>query len=564
MDTNLPGIIVTGASGFIGRHFLEAVAGKFRLFCLARRSQKEAGIPRDDNIRWTQVDIAKWDTLREVVQCVKTNGGADFVLHLAGYYDFSNADNPEYERTNVNGTRNVLKLAKQIGTRRFIFASSLAACTFPRDGGVVNEESAPDATFPYASSKRLGEEMMQEYSEWFPCTTVRLAAIYSDWCEYPPVYVFLGTWLSGRWNSRILGGRGMSAVTYLHIQDLIRFFLKIIDQTDRLPRMCTLVASPNGFTTHHELFKTATRYFYGRDIRPIRMPKVLATPGMVLRHAIGKLFGRPPFERLWMVAYIDKKLNVDASGTHADLGWQPTARHGILRRLLFLMENMKNHPDGWHLRNEAVLRRVTERPNLTIYELLIESREALIDEMLKFILAPANAGRLNRYQRMDKDLLKWYVTLVYQLVATVVRTRDRTLMRNYAEVIAYRRFVEGFEVREVCDFLMSIGDMMREALEPRSELRDMPQRVYDHITMTFQLAVDEIEDSYEFLAAQTPEYLQRLREVPLPTHSGDLERIVHQLEDICQDMFEDRLSTEARKLRGAPLSRSDTPHYHDL
>ncbi|MBC8431826.1 MAG: hypothetical protein H8D96_07880 [Desulfobacterales bacterium] len=45
MNNGAPGILVTGASGFIGRHFVAAVNGKFRLFCLARRSQKEVGIP---------------------------------------------------------------------------------------------------------------------------------------------------------------------------------------------------------------------------------------------------------------------------------------------------------------------------------------------------------------------------------------------------------------------------------------------------------------------------------------------------------------------------------------
>ncbi|MGD9900353.1 MAG: NAD-dependent epimerase/dehydratase family protein, partial [Calditrichaceae bacterium] len=153
MDTKLPGIVVTGASGFVGRHFLEAAAGKYRLFCLARRSQREAGIPSYENLRWSQVDIADWDGLRDVVRCIKSHGGADYVLHLAGYYDFSNRDNPEYERTNVTGTRHILKLAKLLGVRRFIFASSLAACEFPLPGNSVNEETPPSARFPYAWSK---------------------------------------------------------------------------------------------------------------------------------------------------------------------------------------------------------------------------------------------------------------------------------------------------------------------------------------------------------------------------------------------------------------------------
>ena len=35
----------------------------------------------------------------------------------------------------------------------------------------------------------------------------------ANWCEYAPLYVFLSTWLSKKWNARILGGRGASAIT---------------------------------------------------------------------------------------------------------------------------------------------------------------------------------------------------------------------------------------------------------------------------------------------------------------------------------------------------------------
>ena len=45
MDEKLPGMVVTGASGFVGRHFLASAGGRYRLFCLARRSRQEAAIP---------------------------------------------------------------------------------------------------------------------------------------------------------------------------------------------------------------------------------------------------------------------------------------------------------------------------------------------------------------------------------------------------------------------------------------------------------------------------------------------------------------------------------------
>ena len=105
MNNRLPGILVTGASGFIGRHFVIAVSGKFRIFCIARRSQKEAGVPENGHTHWLQADITQWKNLLRVFEYVQEHGGTDYVLHLAGYYDFTLNENPAYEETNVTGTR---------------------------------------------------------------------------------------------------------------------------------------------------------------------------------------------------------------------------------------------------------------------------------------------------------------------------------------------------------------------------------------------------------------------------------------------------------------------------
>ena len=112
MNDGLPSILVTGASGFIGKHFVIAACNKFRLFCIARRSQKEAGIPQNDNIHWLQADITKWQNLLSAAQYIRNHGGADYVLHLAGYYDFTMEENPVYEQTNVIGTHHLLNMSK--------------------------------------------------------------------------------------------------------------------------------------------------------------------------------------------------------------------------------------------------------------------------------------------------------------------------------------------------------------------------------------------------------------------------------------------------------------------
>ncbi len=543
MNDRLPGIVVTGASGFIGRHFVIAAAGKFRLFCIARRSQKEAGIPNNENTHWLQADITEWENLLDVFKYVKNDGGADYVLHLAGYYDFTLKENPVYEKTNVTGTRYLLDLSNLLEIKHFIFSSSLAACKFPPYGKALTEESPADADFPYARSKMRAEAIIKEYSKVFPCSIVRLAAVYSDWCEYPILYMLLEFWLSSNiLMSRIVTGRGDSAVPYIHIKDLNKLFLRIIEISDRLPRLGIYNASHQGCVSHNELFKTATKYYHGHDIKPIRIPKIPATLGLIIRSFLGWLAGKETLEKPWMAEYIDKELRVDASVTYRALGWKPTPRYHILRRLLFLTEKMTLYPNNWTFRNEALLQRVAYRKSTEIYNILTELRESLVNKIVQEVMNPGNEQRFPNYRKMDQDLLKWYIMLNYQLVSATVRNRDRAMIPNYAQVIAYRRFVEGFKAKEVKDLMFLTGKTMEESLVERPELKGSKQRLDNYIILTSQLAADEFEDTYEILETYPPEQVAAIETVESLASSDELKRIVLQLEDICSDSLSHQLS----------------------
>jgi len=255
----------------------------------------------------------------------------------------------------------------------------------------------------------------------------------------------------------------------------------------------------------------------------------------MLRQVLGKIIKNPPFERLWMMKYVDKKLTVDASATFKKLDWEPTPRLTVLRRSLFMLEKMKSHLDAWNLRNEAALLRVAQRPNLLIHDIMVELREETIEKIIAKILLPENKSCFFNYQAMDEKLIKWHITLIYQLTTTGVRTRDRMLLRNYAQIISYRRFIEGYKVDEVANCMLSIGEVISDALKEHPEMEKMEQRIYDYITMTFQLAVDEIEDSFERIATQSPEVISAVDKASILSSSKDLERVVQELEDICQD-----------------------------
>lgn len=529
MEDKLPSIVITGASGFIGRYLLESVKEEFRIFAIARRSRKESNVPYHKNIHWVQCDIANWDTLSDVMKYINDHGGADFVVHLAAFYDFSYKDHPEYQRTNVEGTRHILRFAAGIKSSRFIFASSLAACNFPQNGTNITETTPADADYHYARAKKMGEEMCWDFSAELPCSVVRFAAVYSDWCEYAPLYKFLDTWLSQGLYARFLAGKGESAIPYIHVQELVTLIRLIMKKSDALPRYAVYCASPDGSVSHKQLYTIATNYFFGSSKKPIYLPKLLAYPGLVAKHILKftHIVCDEIFERFWMVRYIDAKLDVDSSSTRQALEWEPAPRFHIMRRLLFLLEKMKSHPDEWRLKNEAAMQRVARRTNLVIYEALAAKKEAILPLIIARMNAPENEVKFGRYKKLDPNDFQCYVSTLYHLLMATVRSGDRSLMIQYIDDIAIRRFAEGFLPEELGETLGLFKEILIRELGTSPELNKMQQQVYDYIGLTLQLAQDEVEDLYDKLLKKMPR--EKISESSLLPDCKELQRMIRQL-----------------------------------
>jgi nucleoside-diphosphate-sugar epimerase len=498
----LPALIITGASGFLGRHLVEALRDRYRIFGLARRTQEAVGIPHHPNVSWLQVDIAQSEPLAAVFRELEAVAGPKLFLHLAAYYDFTGKYNNEYRRTNVDGLRRVLELCKTLEPARFIFASSVAACQFPRPGAAIYEETPAEGDHIYARSKRIGEELLRRYVSYFPHTVVRLGAMFSDWCEYAPLYMFLGTWLSETWNSRVLGGRGHSAIPYLHVRSAVSFFQRLLEVERRLGHGETLIASTDGSVTHLELFEAATLAYYGRRRRPIFMPRPLARLGIHALDLIGRLTGRRPFERPWMGRYIDLRLDVDGSRTREKLGWAPNPRLGLVRRIPFLVENLKLDPIEWNRRNWAALKPVETQPNLELFRLIELHESAMVEASLKRFLDPEAGRDLAEYRRLDRDELRWAKQQLFLHLKNAVRTREHALFKAYCRELAQRRFRQGFPCEAVRRAFETERDICLEILYAAPRFHALAGAIRDHVVMTIAIGVDQIEDTYEELSGQ--------------------------------------------------------------
>lgn len=164
-------VLVSGATGFIGRRLLEVLCSAgLQPIALARAGSETAAIEQYLDRPEFSGDAVRVAALLEPASLVSAVAGVDAVVHLAADMDFFPANAGRLLRVNVDGTRNLLDAvgceARARGVRiPFIFASSTEAIgpTGGAGGGVFAAEDAtltPDCE--YGRSKVLAEAVARE------------------------------------------------------------------------------------------------------------------------------------------------------------------------------------------------------------------------------------------------------------------------------------------------------------------------------------------------------------------------------------------------------------------
>lgn len=165
-------IAVTGATGFIGSHLVEALVGKgHEVTCLARSSERAQGLGGLP-VRFVFGSLDSSHALACLVD------GQEAVVHVAGLTKAPNLQ--EYVRVNVGGTENLVSVIRENGAhiRRFLFFSS-SETMGPSPGGVAfTEEARPRPFSAYGKSKVMAEECLVGLSTHVPVTVVRPPGVY--------------------------------------------------------------------------------------------------------------------------------------------------------------------------------------------------------------------------------------------------------------------------------------------------------------------------------------------------------------------------------------------------
>jgi dihydroflavonol-4-reductase len=245
-------ILVTGATGFIGGHLLEALsAAGERVRCLVRR---KTDLPAEPAFG----DLARNEGLADALRGVRA------VIHLAGV---TKALRPEeYYTGNVAATRHLLQAA--CGVERFVHVSSLAAIGPGSHGRPVTEDDEPHPLTHYGRSKRMAEESVRASALADRAVILRPPVVYGP--RDTDVFQMLKS-VSRGWTVQIAGGeRRFSAI---YVKDLAQALLLALR---RAPANAAayFVAHPDP-VTWTRLGDTAAAIM-GRRVRAVTVPRAVA------------------------------------------------------------------------------------------------------------------------------------------------------------------------------------------------------------------------------------------------------------------------------------------------
>src|SRR6266568_1044435 len=257
-------ILITGATGYIGRHLVaRLVAQGERPRCLVRDVNRAKRLLPVSKVELVTGVTTSPDSLDAAVH------GVDTIIHAA----FLTADNKqsagnEYEKTNVQGTANLLKAAKRAGVKRIIEMGGLG--------------TKPDKPGSYMQGRYLAEKMLKESGlDW---TIIQPSVLFgkdapfikglADLIRTAPIVPLIG------------GGKTMFQPIY--VEDVVTVIMRVLEDPARTSGKTYTIGGPAYYsfsqvidmllnTMHKSRIKaTATTAFIG--VGAAMMEAVLPKP----------------------------------------------------------------------------------------------------------------------------------------------------------------------------------------------------------------------------------------------------------------------------------------------
>jgi UDP-glucose 4-epimerase len=279
-------ILLTGATGFIGRHLLGRLAEtEGELHVLTRRPLPS--LPRGASAVYC--DITDPFQVRQVREIE-----GPLVIHLAAGIPQTSIPSESLEHNVVSNVLPLMHLLPQLrGVRYFIYTSTLDVYGLPRYAPLDEKHPTEPATY-YAAAKLGAEKLLQAYAQQTgtPLLILRLTQVYGP--GEPVIKVIPQTIARvARGEPPVLHGDGSDSRDYIHVADVVEIIMRAL----RRQPTGTLNVATGASRSIADVVRTVIQAS-GRDLTPIFKPRQkpcchFSFDISRLRAALGELDYRP-------------------------------------------------------------------------------------------------------------------------------------------------------------------------------------------------------------------------------------------------------------------------------
>lgn len=267
-------VLVTGGTGFIGSHLVEAlVRSGHEVSALARSPGKAEELGRL-GARPVRGDLRRAEGLQRAVE------RQEVVFHVAGLVKARSE--AEYLRVNRDGTRRLAQAAAGAGVQRLILVSSLSAAGPAEPGRRRADDEPPAPVTAYGRSKLAAESAARESG--MPATIVRPPMVYG-----PRDVEVLRVFRMAARGVALVFGDGGQELSAIYVEDLVGALIAVA-KCDAARGRTYCACHPELFTSGE--FVRAVGRAVGREVRPLGLPANLVRAALSVTGAAAALAGR--------------------------------------------------------------------------------------------------------------------------------------------------------------------------------------------------------------------------------------------------------------------------------
>lgn len=306
--------LVTGATGFVGAAVVRAlIKTGIDVRVLARRDSDFS------NLQQFKIDGAYGD-LRDKESLRKALVGCGQLYHVAAHYALWARNPAIFYEVNVTGTKNLLEAARDVGTERIVYCSTIGAIGLPPGGGLGTEDtpvSLEQMAGHYKRSKYLAEqEVLKLAKQGLPIVIVNPSAPVGEGDVKPtPTGQMIVEFMKGRMPAYIETGMNI-----IDVDDVAAGHLLAM-QKGRIGERYIL-GTKNLML--REVFEILSR-LTGVKMPSVKLPRELILPLAYANLAFSWVTGIPPRIPLEGVKMAKYKMHYDCSKAIRELGIPQTA-----------------------------------------------------------------------------------------------------------------------------------------------------------------------------------------------------------------------------------------------